>query len=147
MRNVFTWTAIVASLLIMQLAQAAPICDVKIGLQTARENLVAMLDAVDKAAQEDLKKKVDEASTALETALDAMIGNATTSEDNKGKLNQFKETWTAFKETREKELVPAIYAGKKEDAKALATGVQAERMTTMKDLIKELGGDDCKADK
>jgi hypothetical protein len=147
MRNVFTWTAIVASLLVMQLAQAASICDVKMGLQTARENLVAMLSAADKAAQEDLKKKVDEASTALETALKAMLDDATTSKDNKGKLDKFKETWTALKETREREIVPAIYAGKQADAKALATGVQAERMKTMQELIKELGGDDCKAAK
>jgi len=147
MRNVFTWTAIVASFLVMQLAQAASICDVKMGLQSARENLVAMLGVADKAAQEDLKKKVDEASTALETALEAMLSDAATSEDNKGKLNKIKETWTALKETREKEIVPAIYAGKKEDAKALADGIQAERVTTLKGLIKELGGDDCKADK
>lgn len=147
MKNVVIWTVMAVTFLTVQWVQAASVCDVKMGLQNARENLVAMLDAADKAAQEELKKKVDEASAALETAMEAMLSDANISEDNKGKLNKFKETWAAFKETREKEIVPAIYAGKPEDAKALATGVQAERMTTMKDLLKELGGDDCEAAK
>ena len=147
MKNVVIWTVMAIAFLAVQWVQAASVCDVKMGLQNARENLVAMLDAADKAAQEELKKKVDEASTSLETAVEAMLSDANTSEDNKGKLNKFKETWTAFKETRETEIVPAIYAGKKEEAKALVTGVQAERMTTMKDLLKELGGDDCEAAK
>ena len=147
MKKVVILTVMAATFLAVQWVQAASVCDVKMGLQNAREKLVAMLDAADKAAQEELKKQVDEASTSLETAVEAMLGDANTSEDNKGKLNKFKETWTAFKETREKEIVPAIYAGKKEEAKALATGVQAERMTTMKDLLKELGGDGCEAAK
>lgn len=147
MKNVINWTVMAVAFLAVQWVQAASVCDVKTELQNARENLVAMVDAADKAAQEELKQKVDEATTALETAVEAMLGDASTSEDNKGKLNKFKETWAAFKATREQEIVPAVYAGKKEDAKALATGVQAERMTTMKDLLKELGGDDCEAAK
>jgi hypothetical protein len=147
MKNFVISTVMATTFLAVQWVQAASICDVKNGLQSARESLVAMLDAADKAAQEELKKKVDEASTSLETAVEAMLGDANTSEDNKGKLNQFKETWTAFKDTRETEIVPAIYAGKQAEAKALATGIQAERMTTMQDLLKELGGDNCEAAK
>jgi hypothetical protein len=147
MKNFVISTVMATTFLAVQWVQAASICDVKNGLQSARESLVAMLDAADKAAQEELKKKVDEASTSLETAVEAMLGDANTSEDNKGKLNQFKETWTAFKDTRETEIVPAIYAGEQAEAKALATGIQAERMTTMQDLLKELGGDNCEAAK
>ena len=147
MKNFVIGTVMAIAFLAVQIVQAASVCDIKTGLQNARENLVAMLDAADKAAQEDLKKSVDEASTSLETAVEAMLADANTSEDNKDKLNQFKATWMAFKETRENEIVPAIYAGKKADAKALATGIQAERMTTMKDLLKELGGDGCEAAK
>jgi hypothetical protein len=40
--------------------------------------------------------------------------------------------WEAFKATRENEIVPAVYAGDKEKAKGLASGVQAERMKQMK---------------
>jgi hypothetical protein len=60
-----------------------------------------------------------------------------------GKEAQFKElveTWAAFKKTRETELVPAVLAGKDDEAKKLATGVQKERYTKCQQLLGELGG-------
>ena len=40
--------------------------------------------------------------------------------------------WEAFKTTRETEIIPALYAGDKDKAKGLATGVQAGHMKVMK---------------
>jgi hypothetical protein len=37
-----------------------------------------------------------------------------------------------FKKTREGGIIPAIYAGKTADAKALVTGIKAERTKTLK---------------
>jgi hypothetical protein len=50
------------------------------------------------------------------------------------------ETWNAFKKTREAELVPAILAGKDDEAKKLAGGIQKERITKCQQLVGELGG-------
>jgi len=58
-----------------------------------------------------------------------------------GKEAQFKElveTWKAFKETREKELVPAIIKGNEDEAKKIAGGVQKERITKCQSLTSEL---------
>jgi hypothetical protein len=60
-----------------------------------------------------------------------------------GKEAQFSElvsTWNAFKTTREVDLVPAILAGKEDEAKKLAGGVQKERITKCQQLVGELGG-------
>ena len=60
-----------------------------------------------------------------------------------GKEAQFKElseTWAAFKKTRETELVPAVLAGKDDDAKKLVNGVQKERYTKCQQILGDLGG-------
>jgi hypothetical protein len=44
----------------------------------------------------------------------------------------FTPVWTEFKATRDNEIIPAVYAGKTDDAKKLAMGIQAERMGKMK---------------
>ena len=46
----------------------------------------------------------------------------------------------AFKKTRETELVPAVLAGKDDDAKKLVNGSQKERYTKCQQLVGELGG-------
>jgi hypothetical protein len=145
MKKLLITGMVFASMFAMQLLQAATICDVKVALSDARSNLVTMVGSTDKAEQEALKVKIDEATTRLEEAYGAMLNDDNADDDVQ--LNTFKETWAAFKNTRETEIVPAIYAGKNADAKAIATGIQAERMKVMNDVVQALGGDDCKAEK
>ncbi len=73
------------------------------------------------------KAKIQAASKAVDAELAAMASGP-----DAAKANAFKPVWDAFKATRENEIVPAIYAGDKEKAKGLATGVQAGRMKEMK---------------
>ena len=112
---------------------------IQAALGEARANLVAMIDTTDKAAQDDLYAKVTKASKDLDSALDAALKDAATTADQAAKYKDFKATWDAFKNTRETEIVPAVRAGKTADAKAVAGGVQAERMKKMKGLLGELG--------
>lgn len=55
-------------------------------------------------------------------------------------LKALAETWSALKKAREAELVPALIAGKEDEAKKLAGGVQKERITKCQQLVGELGG-------
>lgn len=132
------------SLVAMPFAHAATICDVKTQLIEARTKLVDMLGMTDKAQQEAAKKAITTASSALETAVDALLKEGKV---DKAKLTQFQETWTVFKKTREDEIIPAIQAGKVDVAKKIATTVQADRMKAMNEVIAGLDGDNCKADK
>jgi hypothetical protein len=50
------------------------------------------------------------------------------------------ELWTAFKKTRETELVPAALGGKDDEAKKLANGIQKERYTRIQQILGDLGG-------
>ncbi len=132
----------VASVFTMQSAYSATICDMKTALAAARSNLVDMVASTDKTEQEGLKAKVDAATTDLEAATSAMLSDD--NKDDDADLETFKKTWADFKNTRETEIVPAVYAGDNAKAKEIATGIQAERMSVMNGVISSHGGDDCK---
>ncbi|MBI5331810.1 MAG: hypothetical protein HZB71_14505 [Betaproteobacteria bacterium] len=119
-----------ALLFAAQPALAAPADDACGALMEARGHLVAMIGSGDKAVQDDLKGKIHAASAKLDGVLAAMAKSYNA--DNEGKAAAFKPVWEAFKNTREGEIIPNVYAGKVAEAKAVAGGVQAERMKQMK---------------
>jgi hypothetical protein len=108
-------------------ASAATPADACANLGEARTQLVAMLGESDPAKLDALKAKVHAASDKLDKDLAAMAAGP-----DAAKVNAFKPAWDAFKATRETEIIPALYAGDKDKAKGLATGVQAGRMKEMK---------------
>ncbi len=132
------------SLLMASWVQAATVCDVKANLGEARAKLVEMLGTSDKAQQEELKKGIEESSTALETALDALLQEGVV---DKAKLTQFQEIWVVFKETRNSEIIPAIQSGDVAAAKQVATTIQADRVKAMGEALQALDGDKCETDK
>ena len=118
-----------------QWAFANEFTDLRSQLSAARESLVTMMVNKDKRGA-DQQKLVKNTADAVSAALAKIKTPA-------GKEAQFKElveTWNAFKKTREVELVPAILAGKDDEAKKLAGGIQKERITKCQQLVGELGG-------
>jgi hypothetical protein len=104
-------------------------------LSAARESLVTMLTNKDKRGA-DQQKVVRDTANAVSARLAKMKAPA-------GKEAQFKELneiWAAFKKTRENELVPAILAGREDEARKIAGGIQRERITRAQQLVGELGG-------
>jgi hypothetical protein len=132
-------TAALTALVVSQAALAGHADTVQAALMDARANLVSMIDATDKAVQDDHYAKLTKASKAVDDGVAAALADAATTPDQAAKYKEFKATWEDFKKTREGEIVPAVRAGKTADAKALATGIQAERMKKMKGLLGELG--------
>ena len=94
-------------------------------LVDARNTLYSMLNAKDKSAQDVLNAKVQAASTKLDSVLAGMTGADAKVAD------AFKAVWDQFKETREREIIPAIYKGNAGDAKKIADGIQLDRLSQM----------------
>ena len=116
-------------------AHANEFTDLRAQLSAARESLVTMLVNKDKRGA-DHQKVVKDTADAVSASLAKIKAPA-------GKEAQFKElveNWNAFKKTREVELVPAILAGKEDEAKKIAGGIQKERITKCQQLVGELGG-------
>jgi hypothetical protein len=87
------------------------------------------------------KRGADQQKLVKETA-DKVSAHLAKMKAPAGKEAQFKElqeTWAAFKKTRETELVPAVLAGKEDDAKKLVNGIQKERYTKCQQILADIG--------
>ena len=117
------------------LAAANEFSDLRGKLSAARESLVTMLVNKDKRGA-DHQKVVKDTADAVSAQLSKLKAPA----GKEAQMKELVETWNAFKKTREVELVPAILAGKDDEAKKLAGGIQKERITKCQQLVGELGG-------
>jgi hypothetical protein len=116
-------------------AQANEFSDLRTELSAARESLVTMMTNKDKRGADQQK--------IVKTTADAVSAHLAKMKAPAGKEAQFKElneAWNAFKKTRETELVPAILAGKDDEARKIAGGIQKERITKCQQLVSDLGG-------
>ncbi len=134
-RTLFPLLAALVMLPVALPAHANEFSELRVQLSAARESLVTMLTNKDKRGP-DQQKLVKDTADAVSARLAKMKAPG-------GKEAQFKElkdTWDAFKKTRENDLVPAILAGREEEARKLAGGIQRERITRAQQLVGELGG-------
>ena len=107
-------------------AHAGEFANVKDQIATARQALVTMILHRDKRGPEQ-QKLVQETANIVSVHLATMKVPT-------GKAAEFKElrdTWAAFKKTREKELVPAILAGDSGTYERIGAGIQKERLDRM----------------
>ncbi|HHB92724.1 MAG TPA: hypothetical protein ENK59_05880, partial [Thioploca sp.] len=125
----------------MQLVQAATICDAKSALVDARLNLMMMVMSTEKEEQDDLRIEINKASINLDNALETMLKDENKTDDIQ--LADLQNTWSKFRNTRESDIIPAIYAGNNDKAIEIATGIQAKRMDDMNNVIQALNGDNC----
>lgn len=114
-------------------ANASEFGELKTQFSAARTSLVAMVFYKDQRgpAQQKIVKDTADAVSAKLAKMKAPVGK-------EGKFMDLVETWNAFKETRENELVPAILRGEEETVKKIVWGIQKERFTKCMSLIREL---------
>ena len=60
-----------------------------------------------------------------------MLAAATPPAGKEAALKELTETWAAFKQTREKELVPAVLAGNQAEVDKIGGGIQKQRYDKM----------------
>lgn len=101
-------------------------------LAEARSALLAMIDSPEGPDRDALRRKVHVASARLDALLQGLDPRRTRS------AACFREVWEEFKATRNERIIPAIYAGRPETARRIATGIQAERLARMNGLMPAL---------
>ncbi|MBF0185261.1 MAG: hypothetical protein HQM06_12865 [Magnetococcales bacterium] len=117
-------------LLVMQgmVAQsvAGPVADAAYaGMSEARKALIAYVDAKEKNEQNRYLDEMRNASARV----DLLVRQHGTA------LQEFNSVWSAFKATRDGEIIPLTKAGKHNEAKQLAGGVQADRLANMLKIL------------
>jgi hypothetical protein len=120
-------------------ALASPADSALAALLKARASLVTLLDTSDAAAQKNLEGEIRTATKEVDDSVKSALADKATPKEAAAKLKEFDGVWKDFKKTRDGEIIPAVKAGKVDAAKALAKGVQAERMGKMKELLAAAG--------
>ncbi|MBI3592716.1 MAG: MCP four helix bundle domain-containing protein, partial [Nitrospirae bacterium] len=108
---------------------ADDVAKLRVNMTLVRSRLLTMMIEKDKDELKDhkdtisdLTERIDEIFGKVEKALkESDLTEASSL------IAKAKASWSAFKETRDKELIPLIMQGSIDKAKELATGIQAER--------------------
>lgn len=133
MKKMWATLAFVAVIGTTLTAQAGEFGTLRTKMSAARESLIEMMLHKEKRGpdQQKLVKNTADAVSAQIAKMKAPAGK-------EAQFAELKETWAAFKHTRETELVPAILKGNDDAAKKIAGGIQKERITKCQKLVSEL---------
>lgn len=113
--------------------QAGEFAVLKTETEIARKELVTMVLHRAQRGPEQQKRVKDSAD-----AVSAHLARLKAPAGRAAEFKELKETWKAFKHTRETELVPAILAGEKEKFEKIAAGIQKVRLERCYALMLEL---------
>ena len=106
----------------------------KTRLTEGRSALLSMLDEKDKAKQADYHAKIKNVTAAINTIIPGIVqkekGTAC-----EGKLKELNEAWEIFRNGRDTNVIPALLAGRVDEAKAIGTGIQKERFARVVSII------------
>lgn len=118
-------------------AQAGQVSDIKAALVATRAHTMAMLSENDVAVLEMRYEEALQSSKQVDLLLSLATDDKTLS-SVQARLAEIKAVWDQFKITRDKEIIPALFAGERDKARALAQKVQAGRFKMMNDLLDTL---------
>lgn len=108
---------------------------IKEEIKTARQALVSMVLYREKRGPEQQKLVKDTADLVSEH-----LRKVSAPAKKAAEVKELKETWAAFKKTREEELVPAIMRNDRARYEKVAGGIQKERLDRMYALIDSIEG-------
>jgi len=111
--------------------------DIKADLNGVRAVLVAMMAETDKEKQKAAHETIKKLTMGIDDKFKTILADNKFPQDMIDDVNGIKKVWEEFRDTRDSQLIPFIYEGKIQDAKALALGIQAERYKKFTGLITE----------
>lgn len=105
-----------------------------------RSQLLAMAGEPDKDKKDKYNALIKDISKEIDDDFSRWFENRLQVRDEKMNsiIRDLKGVWNEFRVTRDTQLIPFIFQGKAQEAKALALGVQAERYKKMMELAGEL---------
>ncbi|MBI5599136.1 MAG: methyl-accepting chemotaxis protein [Deltaproteobacteria bacterium] len=101
--------------------------EIKGDVNGVRAAFLSLMAQKEPAAREKEQARIKEITKEIDDSLDTHMVDPHFPEDMKAELKEIKSAWTAFRDTRDNQMIPAFFAGRLDEVKALALGVQAER--------------------
>lgn len=113
---------------------ALGVSEIKAELNGVRALLVTMITEQDKSKLDTHRDKIKAVSQKIDDSFVSMENSKYLPQDMIENLKKIREVWIAFKDTRDNEIIPAIYAGDMNKVRGLAMGIQAERYKSFVEL-------------
>ncbi len=110
----------------------------KARLSDVRAQLVAMTGEEDKERKDKYHEKITALSKEIDDGFNEWFSKGVVNEKANNTIKELQSTWNDFRTTRDTQIIPFIYEGKFQDAKALAFGIQAERYKKMVTLAGDI---------
>lgn len=107
----------------------------KSDLNEVRATLLTLMGSTEKEKMDKLRGKIEELSNNINLTFEKML-KSIIDKDVKSALIEANTQWQDFRNTRDTELIPAIYEGNIAKAKEIALGVQKKRYET---FVQETG--------
>lgn len=121
-----------------EFANSTDLLRLKAEYDEIRMALLSMMSAPDQGAKErwhqNIKARAEEIAVLMAQIEERNRDNPFIMQ----KLGELNSARQAFRETRDNKLIPLIYEGKLEEARQLATGIQAERYERIRSITAEL---------
>ncbi len=104
-----------------------------------RAALLSMM-AVTRQSERDIwRQEVNQRSQEIAETMQRLLERNRNEPRLSARIEELKTVGRAFAQTRDAEVIPLIHAGKTEEARALALGIQEERYRKMRAIAQELG--------
>ena len=115
------------------------VAKLRVNLTLVRSRLLTMMLEKDREKLESHKEAIDGLTSRIEELFDSIerLSKENNLTDVMGHIKAGREQWAAFKDTRDKELIPLIFAGNIDKAKEIGGGIQAERYNAFLAASKE----------
>ncbi|MGB4359207.1 MAG: methyl-accepting chemotaxis protein, partial [Rhodoferax sp.] len=122
-----------------EFANAQDLMKLRMNQNGVRASLLSMMLVTKPSDQEIWQQDVRERGKEIAALTQRLLERNRGDSGSFNKLEEFKKTSEAFAQTRDDQLIPLIHAGKMDQARDLALGVQDERYRKMRDIAQELG--------
>jgi methyl-accepting chemotaxis protein len=112
--------------------------DVRFTQSKNRERTAIMLLVPDGATRQSLLKEIESSARNNDRLMQSLLERERNNPQRLSKLQELDSIRRSYRETREKEVVPLILAGKTEEAEALIIGIQEERTQAIGAITDEI---------
>ncbi|OGA78204.1 MAG: hypothetical protein A3G27_11710 [Betaproteobacteria bacterium RIFCSPLOWO2_12_FULL_66_14] len=120
-------------------ANALDLMNLRSNQNGVRAAQLTMMVVSDRPDRERWRQDADDRRKEIETTMRSLLDRGRHDPSLLARLEELKAIQDAFEQTRATQLNPLIFAGKIEEAKTLALGIQAERYGRMRAISTELG--------
>jgi methyl-accepting chemotaxis protein len=121
-----------------EFANTAGILTMKSRVEGSRVGLFTMIAASGRVEQESQQAMIKEANAEIDTLFKTLYEKNRKDTEITRLLEELERTYIDYRDTRDRQLLPLVYSGKKEQAMALAMGVQSERYSRMSATVTNL---------